>query len=202
MSTLGNRIKESREAKKMLQAELATAVGVKSPAVISNWEQDVNKPDADKIVKLCSVLGISASYLLGYYGVEDRRIAMTVGEFIKSFAKENGTSAAKIERDLGFSNGYIGSVRNESLTYTRLLMIADYLDVSPDFLWSCGESSSAPSPPALSNLESSLLSLFRRLGPVDQGKVYGYINGLLSASVSSGIDSGFVSSQVVGASNE
>ena len=35
---------------------------------------------------------------------------MTVGDFIKTIAKEKGTSAAKIERDLGFSNGYIGNL--------------------------------------------------------------------------------------------
>ena len=71
MSTLGSRIKESREKKRMLQSELAAAIGVKSPAVISNWEQDINKPDADKIIRLCSVLGITASYLLDYYGAEE-----------------------------------------------------------------------------------------------------------------------------------
>ena len=71
MSTLGSRIRQSREKKKMLQSELAAAIGVKSPAVISNWEKDINKPDADKIIKLCSVLGITASYLLDYYGSEN-----------------------------------------------------------------------------------------------------------------------------------
>ena len=71
MSTLGSRIKESRESKKMLQSDLAVAVGVKSSAVISNWEKDINKPDADKIVKLCSILDVTASYLLDYYGAED-----------------------------------------------------------------------------------------------------------------------------------
>lgn len=68
MSTLGERIKYSRESKGLLQSELATLVGVKSSGVISNWEKDINKPDAEKIVKLCDVLDISASFLLDYYG--------------------------------------------------------------------------------------------------------------------------------------
>ena len=108
---------------------------------------------------------------------------MTVGEFIKNFAKEKGTSAARIERELGFSNGYIGNVRNESLPYIRLLMIAEHLGVSPDYLWTCGRSSSDSSGSAISDFESSLISLFRNLSPIDQGKVYGYINGLLSSSM-------------------
>lgn len=70
MSTIGSRLKEAREKKGLLQSELAKMIGVKSAGVISNWEQDVSKPDANKMVKLCQVLGISLSYLLDYYGEE------------------------------------------------------------------------------------------------------------------------------------
>lgn len=66
MSTMGERIKVSREAKGLYQSQLANLIGVKSAAVISNWEKDINKPDAEKIVKLCEALNISASYLLDY----------------------------------------------------------------------------------------------------------------------------------------
>lgn len=68
MSTLGERIRNARESKGYLQNDLAKLIGVKSSAVISNWEKNLNKPDAEKIVKLCDVLEVSASYLLDYYG--------------------------------------------------------------------------------------------------------------------------------------
>lgn len=68
--TIGSRLKESREKKGLLQSELAKMIGVKSAGVISNWEKDINKPNADKMVELCQVLGISLSYLLDYYGEE------------------------------------------------------------------------------------------------------------------------------------
>ena len=107
---------------------------------------------------------------------------MTVGEYIKSVARSEGTSAAKIERDLGFSNGYIGTVRDSSFPYERLLKIAEYLDVSADYLWTCGESASNTfSGPALSEDESDLLVMFRKLDPNDRGKLSGYIDGLASA---------------------
>lgn len=70
MSTIGERLKASRESKGLLQSQLAQLVGVKSANVISNWEQNVSKPDANKMVKICQVLGISLSYLLDYYGEE------------------------------------------------------------------------------------------------------------------------------------
>lgn len=69
--TIGSRLKESREKKGLLQSELAKMIGVKSAGVISNWEKDINKPNADKMVELCQVLGISLSYLLNYYGEEN-----------------------------------------------------------------------------------------------------------------------------------
>ncbi len=70
ISSIGARLKESREKKGLLQSELAKLIGVKSAGVISNWEQDINKPNADKMIEICQVLGISLSYLLNYYGTE------------------------------------------------------------------------------------------------------------------------------------
>lgn len=66
--SIGERIRAARDAKGLKQSELAEMIDVKSSGVISNWEKDINKPDADKIIKLCEVLDISASYLLDYYG--------------------------------------------------------------------------------------------------------------------------------------
>ena len=68
MQTLGSRIREARERKGLLQSELAALVGVKSSGIISNWEKDVNKPDSDKLVRLCKALDVSASYILDYSG--------------------------------------------------------------------------------------------------------------------------------------
>ena len=84
MSTLGERIRFAREQKGFLQGELAKLIGVKSSGVISNWENDLNKPDAEKIVRLCSVLDISASYLLDYYGKpENEFTAADIGHLKK-----------------------------------------------------------------------------------------------------------------------
>ena len=105
---------------------------------------------------------------------------MTVGDFIKTIAKEKGTSAAKIERDLGFSNGYIGTSRDSSFPYERLVKIAEYLDVSPEYLWSRGESASnSLCCPVLSDDESALLIAFRQLDEYDRGQALGIIKGLL-----------------------
>lgn len=85
MSTLGERIRFAREQKGLLQSELAKLINVKSSGVISNWEKDLNKPDAEKIVRLCSALDISASYLLDYYGKPDIEFSNSEISHIKKY---------------------------------------------------------------------------------------------------------------------
>lgn len=85
MSTLGTRIKEAREQKSLLQSDLARLIGAKSSGVISNWEKDLSKPDANKIVKLCQALDVSASYLLDYFGDDDFEIMPHEIELIKNY---------------------------------------------------------------------------------------------------------------------
>jgi SOS-response transcriptional repressor LexA len=75
MSTIGERIRKARENKNLLQADLAKLIEVRSSGVISNWEKGLNKPDADKIVRLCAALEISASYLLDYYGNDSFQVS-------------------------------------------------------------------------------------------------------------------------------
>ena len=69
MNTLGLRIKILREKAQMKQSELAEKVCVKD-GVISNWERDKNKPDAEKLILLCEALDTNLSFLLDYYGSE------------------------------------------------------------------------------------------------------------------------------------
>lgn len=82
--SLGSRIKKTREDKRISQAELAEMIGVKSSAIISNWEKEINKPDANKIVLICEALNVSASYLLDYYG-EDIDFSPDEIKMVKSY---------------------------------------------------------------------------------------------------------------------
>lgn len=67
---LGSRIRKFREARKLSQKELAQLIGV-SNSRISNWEQGINRPDADIIVSLCKALTVSPSELLNVHLCED-----------------------------------------------------------------------------------------------------------------------------------
>ena len=61
--TIGDKILSLRKARGWSQEELAEKVGVTRQA-ISRWEANSAKPDADKIVDICDLFGVSADYLL------------------------------------------------------------------------------------------------------------------------------------------
>lgn len=53
---------------------------------------------------------------------------------VKTICKERKIPIYKLEKDLGFSNGYIGQLRKGVLPVERLEMVATYLGVSTDHL--------------------------------------------------------------------
>lgn len=60
---IGIRIRKFRQLLGISQKELANRIGV-SNSRVSNWEQGINRPDADIIAKLCVALNVSPSELL------------------------------------------------------------------------------------------------------------------------------------------
>ena len=55
-------------------------------------------------------------------------------ERVKTICKDRKIPISKLERDLGYSNGYIGQLRTGTFPNDRLKEIAEYLEVSIDYL--------------------------------------------------------------------
>lgn len=70
---------------------------------------------------------------------------MTSVERVKSICKEKKIPISKLERDLGYSNGYIGQLRKGVFPTDRLVDIANYLNVSTDYILTGEEKEKAPS---------------------------------------------------------
>ena len=60
---IGARIRKYREERRLNQKEFAQQIGV-SNSRVSNWEQGINRPDADILADICRVLEVSPSDLL------------------------------------------------------------------------------------------------------------------------------------------
>ena len=82
----GDKIKSARKAKKLTQRQFAELIGAKHNS-ISNWENNQNKPDPDTIERICGVLEITPSYLLGIG--EEQTISKMEKVLLDSYNKLN-----------------------------------------------------------------------------------------------------------------
>lgn len=65
-------------------------------------------------------------------------------ERVKSICKERKIAISKLERELGFANGYIAQLRKGTFPADRLADIAAYLSVSTEYLLTGEDSKKAP----------------------------------------------------------
>lgn len=59
---------------------------------------------------------------------------MSLFERIENIRKEKGISQGRLEKELGFSNGSVSKWKNSTPTTERLQKVADYFEVSLDYL--------------------------------------------------------------------
>ena len=65
-------------------------------------------------------------------------------ERVKAICKDRKIAISRLERDLGFANGYIGQLRKGTFPAERLSDIAAYLSVSAEYLMTGEETEKAP----------------------------------------------------------
>ena len=59
---------------------------------------------------------------------------MTSVDKVKSICKERKIPISRLERDLGYANGYIGQLRKGTFPNDRLIEIASYLNIPTSYL--------------------------------------------------------------------
>ena len=62
---------------------------------------------------------------------------------VREICKERGIPVAKLEKDCGFSNGYLNAKKQQKIPYERALVVADYLGISVEYILT-GKEISAP----------------------------------------------------------
>ena len=63
-------------------------------------------------------------------------------ELIKKICKERKIPISRLERELGYGNGYINQLRKGTIPSDRAVEIANYLQINLQYLLSGGESAS------------------------------------------------------------
>jgi len=67
-------------------------------------------------------------------------------QFVRDLCRERGIPVSTLERDCGFSNGYLNPKKLTRLPYDRALTIGEYLGVSVQLILTGEEEKNAPAP--------------------------------------------------------
>ena len=84
---------------------------------------------------------------------------MNLKERIKTLCKENGITVNKLEKTLGFGTGYVAKLDNSTPNTAKIQLIADFFNVSVDFLMT-GEK---PEIPGFEPEHLELIELYSKL---------------------------------------
>ena len=94
-------------------------------------------------------------------------------EKVKTICKKRKIPISKLEKDLGFANGYIGQLRKGTFPNDRIVAISEYLNVSLSYLLGESDNPTSEEKPAAesgSELDATtkeLLNLAATLDPAD-----------------------------------
>lgn len=80
---------------------------------------------------------------------------MTISERIKELADKQGKSLQKVSEDLGFGVNYLYRLKNQQPTAEKLTLIADYFNVSVDYLLGRAEAKPVNEPIDLAEVANS-----------------------------------------------
>lgn len=103
---------------------------------------------------------------------------MNTVERIKAICKERKIAISTLEKACGFANGYIGQLRKGTVPDDRLKKIADFLNLSVDFLMT-GEDNRIETP-AFNDEHIELITLYSQLEKEQKEAVFTFLRSFCS----------------------
>lgn len=89
-------------------------------------------------------------------------------EVLFALCKERNIAISRVEKDLGYGNGYFRSLKKKEVPGNRLKEVADYFGVSVDYFLYGKEKTATPEGSGISEKDVKLLAWFRSLPPETQ----------------------------------
>jgi len=134
---LSERIKELRSSKELTMKRLGEAVGLSMQA-INDIEKGRRTTTADKLIAIAEYFDVSVDYLLGTVDIPEQtsNTKSKLGERLTDHLKQKGISLSDASEHFGISKSYINRIlTGDAVVPIEVLSaIADYLDVSTDYL--------------------------------------------------------------------
>lgn len=120
---IGKFISAKRKEKNITQSDLAQKLGI-SDRAISKWETGICLPDADNMIELCKILGITINDLFSGEVVNMKNNEKILEENLLELAKqkeEKDKQLLALEYIIGFTS---------SITFLTLIFVASYIEMN------------------------------------------------------------------------
>ena len=135
MNEILDRIEKELKKNNKKQMDLCSYVGI-SNSTFSTWKKRGTSPAAEYIPNIAEFLGVSERYLLTGKSDANSHLSfdLTLVDRIRELANRRNMSLPQLETTLGFGNGTISRWKKSSPSADKLKAVADYFNVSVDFL--------------------------------------------------------------------
>ena len=95
---------------------------------------------------------------------------MDMKERIQNLCKKNSISVSELEKTLGFGNGYISKLGQSTPNTSKIKLIADYFNVSIDYIITGEEKHPIPVP-KMTDEYYKLISIYSNLSETDRNYI-------------------------------
>jgi repressor LexA len=100
-------------------ADVAKVTGI-HPSTFTDWKKGKSSPKADKLKNLADFFGVPLSYFL------EEENANTGIEYVRLLCKEAKIAISQLEKECGFSNGYLNPKKATKIPYERAMNIRNF----------------------------------------------------------------------------
>ena len=95
---------------------------------------------------------------------------MDMKERVQELCKKNSISVSELEKTLGFGNGYISKLGQSTPNTSKIKLIADYFNVSIDYIITGEEKHQIPVP-KMTDEYYKLISIYSNLSETDRNYI-------------------------------
>ena len=179
------------------QSSFGNAFGV-AQTTVAGWEGGKRQPNFETLIRLADFFSVSTDYLLGQTPIRHKASSSSYS------GNWNGCRLKEIREQVDESESYtaesLGISKSQYLAYEQdqedpplwlIVKICEHFGVNSDYLlglrWALCDSSEqiiTDDFKIKSKDEQRLIERFRLLSPIQQGTVFGYIDGLMRNDLS------------------
>lgn len=130
--TFGEKLKSARIESGLKQSELAKKLGT-TGNTISNWENNVSKPDLDTLSYICGILHVTASYFL-QATIPDDEVSIPELKLIKKYRNLDDFGKQRIDYELDTETERVAEIRRQK-QYIESLKSETSSESFPTRIW-------------------------------------------------------------------